>query len=339
MEPVVIETGGSSGIPKKVVLSRAAIDASTVMANEALGGPGQWVLALPENYVAGLNVVERNAVSGAELIRMEGTFTPEHFVEALDKMSHERRYTSLVPTQLARLVDAAWLDRSFIQPVRSFDRILLGGQAPPPGLVERATQLGWKITRTYGATETCGGCIWEGRVIGNTKIRLTDQIEIASDTLADGYLDNPSLTAERFVDGLDGVRWYRTGDAGSMIGGQLHVTGRLDDVIISGGINVSLGAVERIVQSFASDAVVVPGPDPEWGQVPVVVTTMRPDLGEIRAAVANSLGKAARPNHVLTVSTIPRMISGKPDRKRLTDLVRKRSSFKTQKRRSAPWIR
>ena len=156
---IIVETSGSSSAPKRVQLSDEATQASTDAANERLGGPGQWVLSLPEQFIAAKNVQWRNAASGADLIRTSGSFTAEAFVEAAQQLTHERRYTSLVPTQLARLVDAAELDRSFIAPIRRFDRILLGGQRAPVGLIERASMIGWSVTRTYGATETCGGCV------------------------------------------------------------------------------------------------------------------------------------------------------------------------------------
>lgn len=329
--PTIVETSGSSGVPKRVVLSDAAVDASTTAANEALGGAGQWVLCLPEQFIAGRNVIWRNEVGGSPLVRTSGSFTAEAFVEAVESLEHRRRYTSLVPTQLARLVDAAALDASFIAPIRRLDRILLGGQRAPVGLIERAARLGWRVTRTYGSTETCGGCVWDGRAIGDTKVRLTDQIEISGPHLADGYED-ASLTDERFITDRTGTRWYRTGDAGSLVGGQLQVSGRIDDVIISGGVNISLAAVEHVVQVFAPDAVVVSTRDDAWGEVPVVVTTLRPSLREIRQAVANALGKPARPNHVVTVSVIPTTPTGKPDRRKLKRLVASRTSPRKKSR-------
>lgn len=329
----VLETSGSSGKPKRVILSEEAVQASTTAANDQLGGPGQWVLALPEQYVAGQNVIWRNETSGAPLVRTSGSFTAEAFVEAVESLEHDRRYTSLVPAQLGRLVDAAEIDRSFIAPIRRLNRILLGGQRAPVGLIEKASMLGWNITRTYGATETCGGCVWDGRPIGDTKLRITDQIEISGPTLAEGYEGDPELTERRFYDDAAGTRWYRTGDAGALIGGQLQVSGRIDDVIVSGGMNVSLAAVEHVVQVFAPDAVVVSGPDPRWGEVPVVVTTTRPSLQEIRSAVGNALGKPARPNHIVTVSAIPTTHSGKPDRRKLKRLVANRVQQKSARRR------
>lgn len=325
---VVVETSGSSGTPKRVILSDEAIAASTDAAIERLGAAGQWVLALPDHYIAGMNVIWRNEVSGAPLVRTAGAFTAEAFVEAVLSLEHDRTYTSLVPTQLARLVDAAALDRSFIGPIARLDRILLGGQRAPFGLIERAARLGWRITRTYGATETVGGCVWDGVPLRDVKVRLTDQIEISGPQLADGYED-AALTERRFHTDSGGNRWYKTGDAGSLVAGMLQVSGRIDDVINSGGIKVSLAAIEHVVQVFAPDAVVVAAPHPEWGEVPAVVTTLKPSLAEIRSAVANALGKPARPNHLVTVSVMPTTASGKPDRKRLARLVASR----TQERR------
>ena len=141
--------------------------------------------------------------------------------------------------------------------------------------------------------------------------------------LADGYLGDPERTARAFVS-EPGHRWYRTGDAGEWDGRRLTVTGRLDDVIVSGGEKVSLAVVERLVQGLPgmSDAVVVRAADPEWGEVPVVVTSAGgTDLPTLRAVVGARLGRAAAPRRIVVVDPVPLLSNGKPDRVRLTELA------------------
>jgi len=180
-----------------------------------------------------------------------------------------------------------------------------------------------RLTRTYGSSETGGGCVYDGAPIGNTLARISNgEIELSGSVLADGYLDDPGRTAVAFVDD-GGTRWYRTGDAGAVDDGILSVSGRLDDVIISGGIKVSLADVERVVRAIPGqqDAVVTRAADERWGEVPVVITTAPIDLDGLRGPVRFELGAPAAPARVVVVTSIPLMRSGKPDRIELQRLA------------------
>jgi len=310
---LVIETSGSTGRPKRVALSTEALLSSAAASDTALGGPGQWLLALPLTYIAGVNVLVRSLAAGTEPVTMnpEG-FTPQRFVDAVGRFEHPRRFLSLVPAQLARLVD----DEAALDALRGFERILVGGQATPKPLVARALDAGLTVTRTYGSSETAGGCVYDGLPIGDTRIGIVDgRIELGGSVLAEGYLDDPRRTAFAFRE-HDGHRWYVTDDTGDLVDGVLTVTGRVDDVIVSGGIKVSIAAVEETVRVLPGqhDAVVVAAPHAEWGETPVVVTTVAISLEVLRDAVTAALGKAAAPARVLLVDQLPTLASGKPDR-------------------------
>lgn len=317
---LVVETSGSTGRPKRVALSSDAILASAAAAQGILGAPGQWLLALPLTYIAGLNVVARARASATGFVVIgPGPFTVEAFCEAANRMDAATRYTSLVPTQLARLVD----DDSALETVRRFDRILIGGQAAPVELIARALELGLNVTRTYGSSETCGGCVWDGVPIGNTEARIVNgRVELTGDVLAEGYLDDVRRNAFSFRE-HDGKRWYRTDDAGELVDGVLRVSGRLDDQIISGGVKVSIAEVELAVRALPglAHAVVVASPHPEWGETPVVISTVGMPLDELRAAVAAVLGPAAAPSRILLIDVLPMLASGKPDRLSLAALA------------------
>jgi O-succinylbenzoic acid--CoA ligase len=323
---LVVQTSGSTGAPKRVALSADALLASAAAADSALGGPGQWLLALPAHYIAGINVLVRSIAAETDpVVLSSGHFDPAAFVEAAATMDHPARYTSLVPAQLATLLGSA--DDSdpgdALEILRRFDRILVGGQAMPPGLLAQALELGLNVTRTYGSSETSGGCVYDGVPVGSTRVRIVDgQIELGGPMLAEGYLGDEERTAAAFhADGSG--RWYRTSDAGELVDGVLRVTGRRDDVIVSGGVKVSLAAIERVVRSLPglADAVVVPRADARWGEVPVVVTTESASIGTLRTAVGDELGAAARPAELVLVETIPLLASGKPDRGALADRV------------------
>ena len=316
----VVETSGSTGLPKRVVLSGAAFRANSKAAADELGEPGHWVLVLPTNYIAGLNVLARAAHWGREPVSAIGgpTFSALGFAAVVGTLDGPR-YTSLVPVQLQRLLDSV----PGLDALRTFDRVLVGGQAPDPGLLVRARQEGLRVTVTYGATETCGGVLWDGRPIGDTESTLIDGVvHLRGASLADGYLDDAERTADAFPV-IDGTRWHRTRDRGEVQGDRLVILGRTDDVIISGGVKVSLAAVEAVARhAGARDAIAVAVPREGWGEAPAIVTTAPVDEDAIRGAVADALGPEARPIAFCVVPAIPMLPSGKPDRAATAALAR-----------------
>nr|WP_243845270.1 AMP-binding protein [Microbacterium halimionae] len=330
----VVTTSGSSGYPKSVVLSRHALTASA-MATSARLGEGAWLLALPAQYVAGLQVLVRALVSGHEPSILAGSFSPRAFAAAALSMTSSvggdsiPRFTSLVPAQLLTLLDAAESDEAVSRSLRSFEAILIGGQALPARVRERANAAGARIVRTYGSSETSGGCVYDGRALDDVSLRIVDgEVQITGPTLAEGYLGVPERTAKAFITDALGTRWYRTGDAGRLEDGLLHIDGRTDNVIISGGINVSLDRVETAVRAVAGweSAVVIAATDARWGEASVVVIARTravetPDFTKVRAAVGELLGAPARPARVLAVDEIPMLPSGKPDRVALRAIV------------------
>jgi O-succinylbenzoic acid--CoA ligase len=313
---LVVETSGSTGAPKRVALSADALLANVAASESALGGPGQWVLALPTHYIAGLNVLARSIAAETVPVAVEGDhFTADGFREATDRLSIPDRYTSLVPTQLATLLD----EPAAIAALQGFHGVLIGGQTAPAALLARAADHGIRIVRSYGASETSGGCVYNGQPIGTTTLRIVDdEVWLGGPSVAEGYLGDDGLTDARFVM-ADGARWFRTSDAGVWDGTTLAVTGRRDDVIVSGGLKVSLGAIERVLreQPGFSDAVAVRVADDRWGETSVVFTTSAaPESAEDAAiaAVVDALGVAARPVRIVRLDALPMLASGKVDR-------------------------
>ena len=351
---VVVTTSGSTGMPKSVVLSRDALTASALATADRIGD-GAWLLALPASYVAGMQVLVRSIVADREPAVLAGSFTPTAFAAAaLMMVSTERgervpTFTSLVPAQLSRLLDAAEHDAAVRSALRSFERILVGGQALPAATLERAEAAGARIVRTYGSTETSGGCVYDGVPLRGVDVRIVGgEVRITGPTLADGYLGvsenadaapdvarpasgRAAPAAAAFVRDVDGVRWYRTGDAGILEDGVLRVRGRIDNVIVSGGLNVSLDRVERIVRAVPglSGAVVVGVADERWGEASVIVATRgealrrseSDQLEEARAAVAAEIGAYARPVRLVLVDELAALPSGKPDRETIRRAV------------------
>ncbi|WP_426724628.1 AMP-binding protein [Curtobacterium flaccumfaciens] len=321
---LVVETSGSTGTGKRVALSSEALLAGAAAADAALGGAGRWVLALPTHYIAGINVLTRSITAGTEpVVVPPGHFAAAAFTEAAERLvtgpAAPRRYTSLVPVQLARVL----ADPDATRALARFDAVLVGGQATPAPLRQRALDAGVRVVTTYGASETSGGCVYDGVPFGTVRTALVDgELHLAGPMLAEGYLDDDARTASAFVE-RDGLRWYRTGDTASLSDGVVRVLGRLDDVVISGGEKVQLGAVERLVRGLPGQetAVVARRWAGEWGEVPVVVTEQPLDLEAVRAHVGATLGRAARPADVVVLDRIPMLSSGKPDRRAVQALV------------------
>lgn len=324
---LVLETSGSTGHPKRVGLSAEALIASAKAAEDALGGPGSWLLVLPVHYVAGAMVLVRSLVGGREPVSLfPETFSPEALSHSADQIleasvSHPL-FTSLVPAQLNRILEHAQHDEKLHHLMSTMDRILVGGQAIPAGLWERAIAVGYRVMKTYGATETAGGCVWDGYPIGNTRVAIIDEcVALSGPSLAEGYLFDEERTARSFVM-QDGSRWYRSDDLGTIDAtGKLTVTGRADDVLVSGGLKVSLGELETLLnQSFPPSIVhVVAVPNETWGEVPVVVSNDPLSLEAVRALAREKLGKAAQPHAVLVREQMPLLNSGKLDREALTE--------------------
>jgi len=238
-------------------------------------------------------------------------------------------YCSLVPTQLAQLVDAVEAGELEAHDLSQFSRILVGGQRIDARLIERANAVGAVVTRTYGAAETSGGCVWDGEALDEVSLDIVDgRVAISGPMLAGGYLGDDTLSREAFPE-RGGKRWFLSRDFGSIDDGHLVVNGRMDDVIISGGVKVSLDDVERVVreQAGVSDAIVVSTANSHWGEVPVVVTTSQCDLEQLRIAVKEALGPAAQPQSVITLDNIPLLRSGKPDRRAIRELVTQRLAY------------
>lgn len=305
--PVVVLTSGSTGAPRRVVLPATALRASALATQTRLGGPGQWLLALPVTSVAGLQVVVRSLLAETEPVDVG-----EHrsFADAVGALTGQRAYVSLVPTQVQRLAVAGELNL-----LQGFDAVLVGGAALAPELVSRCADARIPVVRTYGMSETCGGCVYDGRTLDGVTLRLaTDgRIQLAGPVLFEGYEGDDAGTAAVLRGG-----WFTTSDVGRLdADGRLEVLGRMDDMVICGGVNVALPAVTRALQSMSgvADAVAVGVPDEEWGvRVVACLVGDGPTLESVRDHVSATLPRTWAPRDVLNVDAIPRLSGGKPDR-------------------------
>lgn len=319
---LVVPTSGSTGEPKGVLLTAAALRHSAGATHERLGGPGQWLLALPVTHIAGLAVVVRSleARTRPEVLDLYGGFDVAAFAAAAARLdAGRRRYTALVPTQLRRLLDAG-VD------LTGFDAVLVGGAALPRDLHRAAGESGVRVVSTYGMSETCGGCVYDGYPLDGVDVVLgpDGRISLGGPVVFAGYRLRPDLTAVALVDGR-----HVTQDLGrSGADGRLEVLGRADDVIVTGGENVAAGLVERVLGNHPGvrACAVVGRPDPEWGERVVAVVEARdwddvPSLEELRGFAAGSLEAAALPRELVVLGVLPMLPSGKPDKAAVRTLV------------------
>jgi O-succinylbenzoic acid--CoA ligase len=309
---LVVPTSGSTGEPKGVLLSAAALRASGEATSARLGGPARWLLALPPTHIGGLQVLVRSLLAGTDPVLLpDAPFTAGAFVAATGLLGGGRRCVSLVPTQLRRLLE----DAPATAALSTYDAVLLGGAAARAALLSAAREAGVRVVTTYGMSETAGGCVYDGLPLDGVRVAVHDGlIRLAGPVLASGYRLRPDLTAEAFSGGE-----FRTSDVG-VLGpdGLLTVLGRADDVIVSGGEKVPPAAVEAALEKHASvvEAGVVGVPDDEWGERVVAFVVLRGPLSptEARAQVARSLPRTWAPRELREVEQLPLLPTGKIDR-------------------------
>ncbi|WP_097245488.1 o-succinylbenzoate--CoA ligase [Nocardia amikacinitolerans] len=317
---LVVTTSGTTGVPKGAMLSASALRASGTATHDRLGGPGAWLLALPTHHIAGIQVLLRSILAGTEptVLDVSGGFLPEALAGAVAGMRGTRRYTALVPTQLIKALDAPGAAEALAE----LDAVLVGGAATPLPVYERAKAAGINVVRTYGMSETCGGCVYEGVPLDGAEVRIEDgRVLLGGAMIARGYRGQPDHPA--FAE----PGWFRTEDAGTFENGVLHVTGRLDEAIMTGGLLVIPQVVEAVLVTHPSisECVVLGLPDERLGQrvaVAVVPTAgATPTLEELRDHVVRELDAIAAPRELALLDELPLHGPGKPNRAKLRQLL------------------
>ena len=334
-EPIalVVGTSGSTGTPKRTALTARALAASAVATERFFGSnsdaASQWLLALPAHYIAGAQVLARSVLAGTAPVIARSViepvhFSPEVFLQTVEHMSSARRFISLVPTQLHKLLESADADphlgAEIHEALGSFTGILLGGAPASADLLAAATALGLNTVTTYGSAETAGGCVYSGSVLPGVRVELVPEegmpavpdtggksaieesvqvgrIWISGAHLASGYIGDAARTAEHFFTAADGTRWYRTDDYGLLAPDsnencsepRLQVLGRSDDVLISGGVKISARAVATVLEEHPAvrEACVIGLPDARWGTAIAAAVTLVPSAGAAATSTEN----------------------------------------------------
>ena len=344
---LVVGTSGSTGAPKQTALSVRALRASARATERFFADcpsadsakqrrvvsedPAQWLLALPAHYVAGAQVLARSVLAGttpvvAASVTDGVSFTPEVFLNAAERLSCARRFVSLVPTQVHKLLEAAEaspaLGSEIYDALGQFTGILLGGAPASASLLAAARELGLNVVTTYGSAETAGGCVYSGVALPGVRLCVVPEdagladspvvagaeaagrIWLGGEHLASGYLGDSARAASHFFVDAHGCRWYRTDDYGSLTSSapnapenegapMLNIVGRSDDVIITGGVKVSSHAVAAVLESHPAvrEAAVAGVPDARWGAAVIAAVTLRNLPGHYGADAAETAGQ------------------------------------------------
>jgi O-succinylbenzoic acid--CoA ligase len=325
---LVVSTSGTTGPPKGAMLTVPALIASASATHDRLGGPGSWLLALPPYHIAGVQVLVRSVLAGTVPVELDVSagFNIDELPAAVESMGSGRRYASLVAAQLAK----ALFDPAATAALAELDAVLIGGGPAPLPVLEGAAAAGISVVRTYGMSETAGGCVYDGLPLDGVEVRIdpfhTDEaggrIILGGATVAKGYRNPPD------PDPFAEAGWFRTDDAGVLDdSGVLQVLGRLDEAISTGGLTVLPQPVEAVLSTHPAiaDCAIFGLPDDRLGQrvvaaIAVAPGAVAPTLAELRDHVAQSLDSTAAPRELHIVDELPRRGIGKLDRAALVEL-------------------
>jgi O-succinylbenzoic acid--CoA ligase len=316
---VVVTTSGTTGAPKGALLTAAALTASATATHDRLGGPGRWLLALPPYHIAGVQVLVRSLLADSVPVELDVSsgFDVSQLPSAVNELGSGRRYTSLVATQLAKALTAPAAAAALAE----LDAVLIGGGPAPQPVLDSAARAGIRVVRTYGMSETAGGCVYDGVPLDGVDVRIDDggRIAIGGATLAKGYRNPPD------PDPFGEPGWFHTDDIGAVDdSGVLSVLGRVDDAISTGGLTVLPQLVEASLRTHpaVADCAVFGLADERLGQRVVAAVVVAdgctsPALDTLRAHVARTLAHTAAPRELHIVDSLPMRGIGKVDRSAL----------------------
>lgn len=316
----IVYTSGSSATPKAVAhsLENHIISAQSVCAALDLGSSDRWLLSLPLWHVSGISIVFRCSIAGATIVIPDPGMS---LMEALS--SYQITHVSMVPTQLIRVLEQAQ------KPPRHLRAVIVGGGPMPQGILKMAINKGWPIRTTYGMTETTSmvtlskknpspgssGHVLQGNEL---KIAVDGEILVHSSAICLGYLNVDTIVNIADEDG-----WLHSGDLGRLDEyGELYVLGRKDNMFISGGENISPEEIEHTLcgAQGVQKVVVVPVPDPEFGQRPVAFIQGNAKFEDLEMILNRELPRFKIPKYYPWPDSI-RSHSLKPDRKLFTELA------------------
>jgi len=347
---VLLFTSGTTGDPKAAVLRHRNL-ASYLVSSLEFGGAGEdeaAIVSVPPYHIAAIASVLSTTYTGRRVVLLE-SFDPERWVRTV--RAESVTHAMVVPTMLGRILDVVEADGSGLASLRSLS---YGGGPMPASVVERALTLlpGVDLVNAYGLTETSStvallgpehhraafasadpavrarlGSV--GQPLPGVEISIRDPLgrPVEAGERGEIWVRGEQVSGEYVGSStLDGEGWFPTRDAGHLdADGFLYVHGRLDDVIVRGGENLSPGEIEEVLVAHpAVDAAAVVGiPDTEWGERVVASVVLVPGAevseDELRAHVRDALRSARTPERIKFVVELPFNENGKLLRRVLRD--------------------
>ena len=303
---LVVSTSGSTGAPKAVAISSAALIASTNASHKYLGAtPGDsWSLLLPTTHIAGLNVLIRATALGSRVIDNRNN---DNYIDA--------DFVSIVPTQLYKALTS---DAKLLEHLTAAEAVLVGGAALSEKIKKEAASKHVKIITTYGMTEMSGGCVYNQKPLDGVEVKISNQglIQLSGPMIASGYLHDDGKISDEFKSG-----WFESSDLGEFNNGVLKILGRSDEVIISGGEKISLVEVEEMIKTILPGVEVITFAlaDDKWGDKLCLASTSVINQDELRI----KMGNLATPKELFIFESIPKTSIGKPDRRLAAQIASK----------------
>lgn len=325
-EAAIVLTSGSSGAPKAAVLTYGNLYFNASGANEHIkvDHTCAWLLSLPLYHVSGLGIVLRCLIGRAAIAIAPREDTLKFVIQG--KVTH----VSLVAAQLHRL-----LGEASVEAPSNLRAVLMGGSAMPKDLLRRAQNRGFPIYVSYGLTEMASqvatGKLIDmdtpcAKVLTHRELRIMDgEICVRGKTLFKGYAEGDTVRPA-----VDGDGWFHTGDAGALdAGGYLTVTGRKDNMFVSGGENIHPEEIEAALMKIKSvvQAVVVPVKDAEFGGRPAAFIRWEDDIVVYKDEILREMLAQELPKFKIPIAFYawPKEAGGegmKIDRKYFSELIK-----------------
>lgn len=336
-------TSGTTSEPKIVPLKRRQmLYATKASANNFRPRVNHfWLLCLPLSHIGGISIILRSLLYGSGIFRMK-SFHPKMIKTFLIE-NKLIQAASLVPTMLKRLFDTP---EFYIH--NNFKAILLGGGPVDQDLIEQCAKRGVPLIPSYGMTETCaqiaanpllkpsgtyGPMKSVGRLFQPNAIQIRDdegqpvgvntsgEIWLKGPQIFDGYQNREDESH------FDNEGWFNTGDYGYLnANDQLFIESRRNDLIITGGENVSPFEVESELKKIdpINEAAVIGLPDEEWGQlvVAVVVAKTKQTINSerIQQELKERISSYKVPKEIIQTDSLPKTGTGKIIRDELPKL-------------------
>ena len=313
---LLLLTSGSTGNPRAIEIPVSALAQSAEAAAIYMKQMAVWLTALPVTSMGGLNTLVRSALTGIEPVIWDGvggqtSFTSENFlpfIKAVKTASLKASIASavsLVPTQIFRLAQ----NKVAMTELAELDFVLVGGAALSYSLKEECANYGIKLVTTYGATETVGGCVFNGQPLDGYEVSVINElVQIQSDSLAWGYRDGEAL---------NGV--WNSKDRGELENGTLRIIGRTDSVVKVAGVLTDLQDLEFKLQNLypKEEIYVVAVDDSQYGNLPIAFC--KSPLEDFAEKVSSIL-KTSLPIKFQLINSFPLLATGKIDRNALREL-------------------